>query len=44
MVIRDLKLYVVRRRWSREIDDEVGIFGQRMGLSINEAQAVNLCP
>lgn len=44
MVIRDLKLHVVRRRWPREIDDEVGIFGQRMRLSTNEAQAVNLGP
>lgn len=44
MVIRDLKLDVVRRRWPREIDDEVGIFGQRMRLSTNEAQAVNLGP
>jgi hypothetical protein len=44
VVIRDLKLHVVRRRWPREIDDEVGIFGQRMRLSTNEAQEMNLCP
>jgi hypothetical protein len=35
-------MQVVRRRWPREIEDEIGVLRQWMGISTDEAQAVNL--
>jgi hypothetical protein len=42
VVTRDLEPHVVGGRWTRELDDDVGFFRQRMRFSTDEAQAVNL--
>jgi hypothetical protein len=44
VVTRNLHLHMVRRRWTREIHDEVRIFRTGMRFSIYEVQAVNLYP